>query len=182
MQLAVVEFGRHVLGLKGAHSTELNPNTPHPMVGLITEWISATGQKEQRSEQSDLGGTMRLGAQHCQIVKGSLAAKMYQRDVIFERHRHRYEINSTYVQSFEEKGMAVGGWSKDGTLVEMIDIPTHPWFFGCQFHPEFTSTPRDGHPVFIDFIRTARELSIKTRAHLAKIKQASGLPADSESE
>lgn len=180
MQLAVVEFGRNVLGLKGAHSTELNPNTPHPMVGLITEWITETGQKEQRSESSDLGGTMRLGAQHCQVVTGSLAAKMYQRDVIFERHRHRYEINSAYVKAFEEKGMAVGGWSKDGTLVEMIDIPTHPWFFGCQFHPEFTSTPREGHPVFIDYIQTARRLSLQTREHLAKIKKASGLPAASE--
>lgn len=180
MQLAVVEFGRNVLGLKGAHSTELNPDTPHPMVGLITEWITETGEREKRSEDSDLGGTMRLGAQHCQVVKGSLAAKMYQRDVIFERHRHRYEINSAYVKAFEEKGMAVGGWSKDGTLVEMIDIPKHPWFFGCQFHPEFTSTPREGHPVFIDFIQTARRLSIQTREHLAKIKKASGLPAASE--
>lgn len=180
MQLAVVEFGRNVLGLKGAHSTELNPNTPHPMVGLITEWTTEAGEKEQRSESSDLGGTMRLGAQHCQVVTGSLAAKMYQRDVIFERHRHRYEINSTYVQAFEEKGMAVGGWSKDGSLVEMIDIPTHPWFFGCQFHPEFTSTPREGHPVFIDYIETARRLSLQTREHLAKIKKASGLPAASE--
>jgi CTP synthase len=182
MQLAVVEFGRHVLGLKDANSTELDSKTPHPMVGLITEWVTESGETEQRSEDSDLGGTMRLGAQHCQVVKGSLPAKMYQRDVIFERHRHRYEINSAYVKAFQEKGMAVGGWSKDGSLVEMIDIPSHPWFFGCQFHPEFTSTPREGHPVFIDFVKTARRLSLQTREHLAKIKKASGLTADSEND
>ncbi|MEJ2755733.1 MAG: CTP synthase, partial [Gammaproteobacteria bacterium] len=127
MQLAVVEFGRHVLGLSEANSTELAPETAEPMVALISEWTTESGEKAHRTERSNLGGTMRLGAQHCQVVKGSLPAKLYQRDVIFERHRHRYEINNRYVPDFERAGMAVGGWSKDGALVEMIDIPTHPW-------------------------------------------------------
>ncbi|MEJ2742655.1 MAG: CTP synthase [Gammaproteobacteria bacterium] len=180
MQLAVVEFGRHVLGLSEANSTELAPETAEPMVALISEWTTESGEKAHRTERSNLGGTMRLGAQHCQVVKGSLPAKLYQRDVIFERHRHRYEINNRYVPDFERAGMAVGGWSKDGALVEMIDIPTHPWFFACQFHPEFTSTPREGHPVFIDFVQTARRLSLRTRQQMEALKKASGLTVDHE--
>lgn len=155
MQLAVIEIARHLAGLENANSTEFDKNTEHPVIGLITEWQDATGKIEQRSENSDLGGTMRLGGQDCQLLEGSLAKEMYQTDKITERHRHRYEFNNKYQQQLEATGMKISGRSVDGELVEMIEIPAHPWFVACQFHPEFTSTPRDGHPLFTGFIKAA---------------------------
>ncbi len=155
MQLAVIEIARHLAGLENANSTEFDKNTVHPVIGLITEWQDATGKIEQRSENSDLGGTMRLGGQDCQLQAGSLAKEMYQIDKITERHRHRYEFNNKYQQQLEATGMKISGRSVDGELVEMIEIPAHPWFVACQFHPEFTSTPRDGHPLFTGFIKAA---------------------------
>ncbi|MCC6715811.1 MAG: CTP synthase, partial [Gammaproteobacteria bacterium] len=155
MQLAVIEFARNVAGLAGAHSTEFNPDTAHPVIALITEWKSADGSVQVRSERSELGGTMRLGAQECKLLAGSLARSVYGRDSIFERHRHRYEFNNRYSDVLEKAGLRFSGRSVDGLLVEMIEIPAHPWFIGCQFHPEFTSTPRDGHPLFASFVRAA---------------------------
>jgi CTP synthase len=155
MQVAVIEIARHLAGLENANSTEFDKDTEHPVIGLITEWQDATGKIEQRSENSDLGGTMRLGGQDCQLLEGSLAKEMYQADNITERHRHRYEFNNKYQQQLEATGMTISGRSVDGELVEMIEIPAHPWFVACQFHPEFTSTPRDGHPLFTGFIKAA---------------------------
>lgn len=155
MQVAVIEIARHLAGLENANSTEFDENTEHPVIGLITEWQDATGKIEQRNESSDLGGTMRLGGQDCQLLEGSLAKEMYQADNITERHRHRYEFNNKYQQKLEATGMKISGRSVDGELVEMIEIPAHPWFVACQFHPEFTSTPRDGHPLFTGFIKAA---------------------------
>ncbi|WP_339642094.1 CTP synthase [uncultured Porticoccus sp.] len=155
MQVAMIEFARNVCGLARANSTEFDRDTPHPVIGLITEWIDIDGKVEVRDEDSDLGGTMRLGAQNSYLVPGSMAQKIYGADVIFERHRHRYEVNNKYVQTLQEAGMQVGGWSENKTLVETIEIPEHPWFFACQFHPEFTSTPRNGHPLFSSFVKAA---------------------------
>jgi CTP synthase len=155
MQVAVIEIARHLAGLENANSTEFDKDTEHPVIGLITEWQDATGKIEQRSENSDLGGTMRLGGQDCQLLEGSLAKEMYQADNITERHRHRYEFNNKYQQQLEATGMTISGRSVDGELVEMIEIPAHPWFVACQFHPEFTSTPRNGHPLFTGFIKAA---------------------------
>ena len=155
MQVAVIEIARDLAGLENANSTEFDTNTEHPVIGLITEWQDATGKIEQRSEDSDLGGTMRLGGQDCQLLEGSLAKALYAEDKITERHRHRYEFNNKYLQQLEATGMKVSGRSVDGELVEMIEIPEHPWFVACQFHPEFTSTPRDGHPLFTGFIKAA---------------------------
>ena len=155
LQMAVIEFAREVVGLKGANSTEFDRNSPYPVVALITEWVNADGKTELRDENADLGGTMRLGAQECHLVQGSLAKAAYERDVIVERHRHRYEVNNNYVDQLQKAGLRIGGWSADDTLVEMIEIPDHPWFVACQFHPEFTSTPRDGHPLFSGFIGAA---------------------------
>ncbi|MFC3115211.1 CTP synthase [Cellvibrio fontiphilus] len=155
MQSVVIEFARNVLGLKGANSTEFDPNSPHPVIGLITEWITSDGEVEKRDESSDLGGTMRLGAQECRLVNGSKAREIYGADVIVERHRHRYEVNNNYVDQLQKAGLKIGGWSADDTLVEMVEIPDHPWFVACQFHPEFTSTPRDGHPLFSAFVNAA---------------------------
>ncbi|HSC67216.1 MAG TPA: CTP synthase [Cellvibrio sp.] len=155
MQSVVIEFARNVLGLKGANSTEFDRNSPHPVIGLITEWITSDGEVEKRDESSDLGGTMRLGAQECRLVSGSNARKVYGADVIVERHRHRYEVNNNYVDQLQKAGLKIGGWSADDTLVEMVEIPDHPWFVACQFHPEFTSTPRDGHPLFTAFVQAA---------------------------
>lgn len=157
MQLAVVEYARNVAGLDEAHSTELNPETPHPVIGLITEWTTAEGDTETRSEQTDLGGTMRLGGQPCKLAKGSRVRDMYGKDEIIERHRHRYEFNNSFEAPLSKAGMAFAGHSIDGNLVEVVEIPGHPWFVACQFHPEFTSTPRDGHPLFTGFINAARE-------------------------
>jgi len=155
MQSVVIEFARNVLGLKGANSTEFDRNSPHPVIGLITEWITSDGEVEKRDESSDLGGTMRLGAQECRLVAGSNARQVYGADVIVERHRHRYEVNNNYVDQLQKAGLKIGGWSADDTLVEMVEIPDHPWFVACQFHPEFTSTPRDGHPLFTAFVKAA---------------------------
>ncbi|MEW7978875.1 MAG: CTP synthase [gamma proteobacterium symbiont of Phacoides pectinatus] len=156
MQVAVVDFARNVAGLAGAQSTEFNRETPHPVIALITEWTNADGELETRSEDSDLGGTMRLGAQECQLSDASLSRQLYGREVIVERHRHRYEFNNQYLDRLEQAGLRIAGRSTDGKLVEMVEVPDHPWFVACQFHPEFTSTPRDGHPLFSGFIRAAR--------------------------
>ncbi|RLA18653.1 MAG: CTP synthetase, partial [Gammaproteobacteria bacterium] len=155
MQSVVIEFARNVAGLEGAHSTEFLPNSPHPVIGLITEWQDHEGQTETRDENSDLGGTMRLGAQKCRIQSDSLVFEMYQKDVITERHRHRYEFNNNYLEPLEKAGLKFSGKSIDGRLVEVVEIADHPWFLACQFHPEFTSTPRNGHPLFSGFIRAA---------------------------
>ena len=155
MQVAVIEIARDLANLENANSTEFVNDTEDPVIALITEWQNPTGQIEQRSVESDLGGTMRLGGQKCQLSQGSLARELYQSDEITERHRHRYEFNSTYLEKLEATGMRVSGRSLDGELVEIIEIPEHPWFLACQFHPEFTSTPRDGHPLFTGFIKAA---------------------------
>ncbi len=157
MQVAVIEFARDAAGLEGAHSTEFLPKSPHPVIGLITEWMSEDGQLETRNEESDLGGSMRLGGQQCRLQSDSLAFQLYQKDVITERHRHRYEFNSQYLEKLEQAGMRFSGKSIDGRLVEVIEIPDHPWFLACQFHPEFTSTPRKGHPLFSGFVVAAFE-------------------------
>jgi CTP synthase len=155
LQVAVIEFARNVAGLEGAHSSEFEPDSPHPVIALITEWQDQGGQTEERDEDSDLGGTMRLGAQECRLKTGSQAQLIYGSETIMERHRHRYEFNNTYMQQMEDAGMVFSGMSVDD-LVEMIEIPDHPWFVACQFHPEFTSTPRDGHPLFAGFVKAAR--------------------------
>lgn len=155
MHMAMIEYARHICGLTGAHSSEMEAKTPHPVVALITEWQDAGGSLERRDEQSDLGGTMRLGAQTCHLVEGSLAHEVYGASEIRERHRHRYEINNNYVAQIEAAGLRVGGWSKDRELVEMVELPSHPWFLACQFHPEFTSRPRGGHPLFTSYIEAA---------------------------
>ncbi len=155
MQVAVIEYARHMAGLERAHSTEFEPETPHPVVALVTEWQAEDGSIEQRNEDSDLGGTMRLGGQRCQLAEGGLAHRLYGTDEIIERHRHRYEVNSQIVPQLEQAGMVISGRSVDGELVEMVELKEHPWFVACQFHPEFTSTPRDGHPLFNGFIAAA---------------------------
>ena len=155
MQLAVIEYARHLAGLAGAHSTEFDPETPHPVVALITEWQDRDGKIERRDASSDLGGTMRLGGQECELKAGSLARKIYGADRITERHRHRYEVNNHYLPRLEGAGLSVSGRSLTGDLCEMIEIPGHPWFVGVQFHPEFTSTPRGGHPLFKSFVEAA---------------------------
>jgi CTP synthase len=157
MQAAVIEFARDVAGLEGAHSTEFLPKSPHPVIGLITEWMAESGQLETRDENSDLGGSMRLGGQQCRLQSDSLAFALYQKDVITERHRHRYEFNNQYYEKLEKAGMRFSGKSIDGRLVEVIEIPDHPWFLACQFHPEFTSTPRKGHPLFSGFVTAAAQ-------------------------
>ncbi len=155
MQAAVIEFARDVAGLEGAHSSEFLPQSPHPVIALITEWMDVEGQLEIRNEDSDLGGTMRLGGQKCRLQPDSLAFELYQKDVITERHRHRYEFNNQYLEKLEQSGLRFSGKSLDGRLVEVIEIPEHPWFIACQFHPEFTSTPREGHPLFSGFVAAA---------------------------
>ncbi|MCC4275626.1 CTP synthase [Marinomonas communis] len=155
MQVAVIEFARNVANLTGAHSTEFNLKTENPVVGLITEWVNSEGSKEIRSEESDLGGTMRLGAQNCNLIEGTKAHAAYGQDVISERHRHRYEVNNYYVPALKEAGLTISGLSADNSLVEMVEIADHPWFVACQFHPEFTSTPRYGHGLFSAFVHAA---------------------------
>mgnify|MGYP001289893179 FL=1 len=159
MQIAIIEFARNVLKLKEANSTEFNLKTPHPVIALITEWSDISGKKEKRNSNSDLGGTMRLGGQICKLTKSSSAFKMYKQNEITERHRHRYEVNPAYKDRMIEAGLKVAGTSVDGKLVEMIEIPSHNWFLACQFHPEFTSNPRDGHPIFNSFIKNALKIS-----------------------
>ncbi|MFI4895780.1 MAG: CTP synthase, partial [Steroidobacterales bacterium] len=155
MQLAIVEFGRHVLKLAEAHSTEFSPATPHRVIALITEWQDRAHGVQTRDESSQLGGTMRLGAQDVYLQPGTLARELYGRDLIAERHRHRYEFNNNYLEPYTRAGLKFSGFSQDG-LVEIIELPSHPWFVATQFHPEFTSTPRDGHPLFTGFVRAAR--------------------------
>lgn len=155
MQIALIEFARDKAMLSNAHSTEFDAKTPYPVVALVEEWTTATGEIEKRSAHSDLGGTMRLGSQPCQLQPGSLAEKLYKNSVIHERHRHRYEVNNKFVSVLEQAGLIVSGRSVDGNLVEMIELADHPWFVACQFHPEFTSTPRDGHALFTGFIEAA---------------------------
>jgi CTP synthase len=156
MQLAIIEYARHVAGLEGAHSTEFNRATPHPVIALITEWQDQKGTVEARDDKSNLGGTMRLGAQEVRVSHGSLAHAIYGADVIRERHRHRYEFNNTYLQKLMNAGLRFSGFSRDG-LVEIVELPQHPFFVASQYHPEFRSTPRDGHPLFTGFIRAARD-------------------------
>lgn len=155
MQVAVIEYARDVAGLTDAHSTEFVPDTEHPVIGLITEWKSRDGSIEQRDENSDMGGTMRLGGQACNLISGSHARDIYGEDQIHERHRHRYEFNNNYMDQLTDAGLVVSGKSEDGSLVEIVELKEHPWFVACQFHPEFTSTPRYGHPLFTDFIKAA---------------------------
>ena len=155
MQVAVIEFARNVAGLKGAHSTEFDPRTPHPVIALITEWKTAEGKVEMRTAGSDLGGTMRLGGYSCRLQPGSRTHTLYGKDVIVERHRHRYEFNNNYREVLQQHGLVLAGTSEDGMLVEVVEIADHPWFVGVQFHPEFTSTPRYGHPLFAGYIHAA---------------------------
>ncbi|MDX5373175.1 MAG: CTP synthase [Pseudomonadaceae bacterium] len=155
MQVAVIEYARNVVGWADANSTEFTQNSSHPVVGLITEWQDAAGSVEVRSDASDLGGTMRLGAQDCQLMSGSTVRECYGKDVIVERHRHRYEVNNNLLPQLEAAGLKISGRSADGALVEVVEAPDHPWFVACQFHPEFTSTPRDGHPLFSGFVKAA---------------------------
>ena len=163
MQVALIEYARDVVGMKDANSTEFNPKTPFPVVALITEWIDESGKVEKRSDKSDLGGTMRLGGQLCHLQAGSLVRSLYGKDDIVERHRHRYEVNSNLIDKFTAKGLKIAGLSTDNKLVEIIEIPTHPWFVGVQFHPEFTSNPRQGHPLFSGFIKAAREYQMRSQ-------------------
>ena len=158
MQIAVIEFARNILGFKNANSTEFNPKTKFPVIGLVTEWKDKSGNTEYRDDSSDLGGTMRLGGQTCILSKSSLSHKLYRDNKIIERHRHRYEFNPEYRKILDSNGMLISGTSADGKLVEMIEIKNHPWFIGCQFHPEFTSNPRDGHPLFNNFVSKALKL------------------------
>ena len=155
MQVAVIEFARNVLGWSEANSTEFDKNSPHPVVGLISEWQDADGSVEQRTEDADIGGTMRLGAQECQLLPGTLVHASYGKDSIVERHRHRYEVNNQLLPQLEEAGLKVSGRSEDGALVEVVEVADHPWFVASQFHPEFTSTPRGGHPLFKGFVEAA---------------------------
>lgn len=156
MQTAVIEFARNVVGLTGANSTEFNKETLYPVLGLISEWMDADGSKQIRDENTDLGGTMRLGGQYCHLAAGTLARKVYGKPQIVERHRHRYEVNNKYVDSLVKHGLIISGRSADNSLVEMIELADHPWFLACQFHPEFTSNPRDSHPLFKEFVLAAR--------------------------
>ncbi len=155
MQVAVIEYARNLAGLTDAHSTEFKPECKDPVVALISEWVTAEGAVELRDVHSDLGGTMRLGAQECRLEPGSIAQSCYGQPVIVERHRHRYEVNNNYLTQLQAAGLKITGRSMDGELVEMIEVLDHPWFVACQFHPEFTSTPRDGHPLFTGFVKAA---------------------------
>jgi CTP synthase len=164
MQVAVIEFARHCAGLQNAHSTEFVKDTPYPVIALITEWIDEDGNVEQRHEDTDLGGTMRLGGQTCVLKKDTLARDTYGEEKIVERHRHRYEFNNHYREELAKNGMVFSGESQDGTLIEMIELHNHPWFLACQFHPEFTSSPREGHPLFTGYIKAARMQHEKRQA------------------
>ncbi|HKJ10312.1 MAG TPA: CTP synthase [Gammaproteobacteria bacterium] len=168
MQVAVIEYARNVAGIEDAHSTEFKKHCANPVVALITEWMTDEGTVERRSEASDLGGTMRLGGQQCRLQPDTLARRSYGKDVIIERHRHRYEFNNRYRDALEAAGLTLSGMSMDGTLVEVIELADHPWFLACQFHPEFTSTPRYGHPLFSGFIRAAREYAARGAAAVAE--------------
>ena len=159
LHAVVIDVARNCVGLAGAHSAEISENPEHPVIALITEWTDEEGTQEKRGEDSDLGGTMRLGEQACVINQGSLAERVYGTTVVRERHRHRYEVNNNYIADLEKAGLKIGGRSEDGELVEMVEIEDHPWFLACQFHPEFTSTPRQGHPLFIGFVEAGLQKS-----------------------
>ena len=166
LHAAIIDIARHCAGLEGAHSTEIEDNPEHAVIGLITEWTDGSGQVEQRDSESDLGGTMRLGEQACVLNQGSLAERVYGAPVVHERHRHRFEVNNNYVDQLEANGMVVAGRSEDGELVEMIELRDHPWFLACQFHPEFTSSPRSGHPLFEGFVTAGLEYNVaQTSSH-----------------
>ncbi|MBK5929606.1 CTP synthetase [Halochromatium salexigens] len=173
MQVAVIEYARNVARLEGAHSTEFLADTAHPVIALITEWQSEQGKRETRSADSDKGGTMRLGGQYCRLEPGSLARATYGTPQVRERHRHRYEFNNRYCDAMKDAGMRFSGWSLDSRLVEIIEIPDHPWFVGCQFHPEFTSTPRDGHPLFRGFLEAALAYQQRQGRPSAKLDEQS---------
>ena len=165
MQLAIIEYARNVAGLAGAHSTEFDPQTPYPVIALITEWHTRDGQTQLRSEHSDLGGTMRLGGQECALADNSITRSIYQKDIIVERHRHRYEVNNNFRSRLEQGGgLRFSGVSLKDDLAEMIELPAHPWFVACQFHPEFTSTPRNGHPLFNAFVQAAKRRALERPA------------------
>jgi CTP synthase len=155
MQVAVIEYARNVANIEQANSTEFNPDTPAPVIALITEWLDEAGSKQTRDDNTDLGGSMRLGSQQCHLVDESITQLAYKSNDVYERHRHRYEVNNNYLEALQKAGLRVAGWSADKKLVEVVEDPTHPWFVACQFHPEFTSTPRDGHPLFSGFIEAA---------------------------
>jgi CTP synthase len=155
MQVAVIEYARNVAGMEGANSTEFDENSPYPVIALITEWQDQDGSVQRRDKSSDLGGTMRLGGQLCKLEEGSKARETYGKEGIVERHRHRYEVNNSLIDQVVAAGMSIGGRSEDGELVEMVELRDHPWFVACQFHPEFKSTPRDGHPLFTGFVEAA---------------------------
>lgn len=157
MQVAVIEYARNMANMADANSTEFNENTPYPVIDLITKWQDVGGEKQTRNKNSNLGGTMRLGGQECALVESTNSQKIYTKDIIIERHRHRYEVNNSLIKQLEAAGLSVSGRSVDGTLVEMVEIKDHPWFVACQFHPEFTSNPRDGHPLFESFIKAANK-------------------------
>jgi CTP synthase len=157
MKVELIEFASNVAGMENANSTELVPDFKYPVVALINEWRDEEGNVEVRTEKSDLGGTMRLGAQACQLSDDSVVRKLYGEPTITERHRHRYEVNNMLLKQIEAAGLRVAGRSGDDQLVEIIEVPNHPWFVACQFHPEFTSTPRDGHPLFAGFVKAASD-------------------------
>ena len=161
MQVALIEYARNVAHMENANSTEFDPNTKYPVVALITEWKDESGKVEKRSDKSDLGGTMRLGGQLCHLQKDSLVRKLYGQDDIVERHRHRYEVNNNLIKQITDAGLKIAGLSTDNKLVEIVENPNHPWFIGVQFHPEFTSNPRSGHPLFTGFIKAAKEYQDK---------------------
>ena len=177
MQAAVIEFARHCAGLEGANSTEFDPDTAHPVIALITEFTTREGHKARRSEQSDLGGTMRLGAQRCRVEPGSLAQRVYGAAEVNERHRHRFEFNNTYADTLSGQGLSFSGWACHDRLVEIVELPGHPWYLGCQFHPEFTSNPRDGHPLFRHFVSAALAHA-KQRADAAASGAGAGAAAE----
>ncbi|MCI0749927.1 MAG: CTP synthase [Nevskiales bacterium] len=164
MQVAIIEFARNACGLKEAHSTEMMPKTPHPVIALVTEWHDPSGRTHRRSTQSNLGGSMRLGAQTCRLLPATRCRILYGSELIRERHRHRYEFNNNYRRQMEERGLVFAGETVEDRLVEVVELPDHPWFVGCQYHPEFTSTPRDGHPLFTGFIKAARERHLAHQA------------------
>ena len=157
LHAAVIDIARHCAQLNGAHTTEIDSAAKYPVIALITEWTDQSGQVETRTQDGDLGGTMRLGEQACVLNQGSLAERVYGSSVINERHRHRFEVNNNYVEQLVASGLVVGGRSEDGELVEMIEFKGHPWFLACQFHPEFTSSPRRGHPLFTGFVNAGLE-------------------------
>jgi len=163
MQVAVIDFARQVANIKNANSSEFDLATADPVIALITEWQNRDGEREQRDENTDLGGTMRLGGQECNLAEGTISRSLYGGEMVTERHRHRYEFNNDYRDLLTQHGMIVAGESSDAEpLVEIIELPNHPWFIGCQFHPEYLSTPRDGHPLFTGFIDAALQHAEKS--------------------